>query len=214
LAAGVAHEINNPLAAIIANAQLLLLDTDPANTDLIESTKLIEAAGIRASHVVKNLLGFARKDRLDFIPTDLNATIQDALALLRHEFNTRSVTINVDTATDLPQIIASPEHLQGVWINLLVNAIDSMEDGHGAINITTRLVDKEIKIIFEDNGKGIPINRLNHIFEPFYTTKSPGKGTGLGLSICHNTIKQHGGYIQVESQEGSGTRFIIYLPVK
>ena len=212
LAAGVAHEINNPLAAIIANAQII--QRSPiVDDDIIESAKLIEMAGTRASQVVRNLLGFARKEKYDFSATNLNETIENSLALLQHEIITRSINMLLDLQPDMPPIIASRDHLQGVWVNIIVNAMDSVERGDGKIRISSRYTNNEFRVSIVDNGKGIPPEYINRIFEPFYTTKSPGKGTGLGLSVCHRVIKQHGGQILVDSQIGIGTRFTIVLPV-
>ncbi|MCL4559575.1 MAG: ATP-binding protein [Chloroflexi bacterium] len=212
LAAGVAHEINNPLSAIIANAQLLLRDLPKDNLDAQESVKLIELAGRRASQVVRDLLGFARKEQFNFAPTDVNETIHNALALLQHELIARPITVKLDLDESLPQLPASRDHLQGVWINMVINALDAMDGRPGEISISTRLVSNEIRITIADNGKGINPERVMRIFEPFYTTKASGRGTGLGLSVCHRIVKQHGGYIQVESQVDVGTKFIIVLP--
>jgi two-component system, NtrC family, sensor kinase len=212
LAAGVAHEINNPLSAIIANAQILQRELPAENEDVQESLKLIELAGVRASQVVRNLLGFARKEQYEFHLVDLNETIQNALSLLQHEFLAHPVTLNFNQANELPPIIASKDHLQGVWINLVINAIDAIDKEQGIITITSRFVDNEFRISVADNGKGIPPDRLNRIFEPFFTTKAPGRGTGLGLSVSFRIIKQHGGTIQVESVVGQGSVFTVVLP--
>ncbi len=211
LAAGVAHEINNPLTAIIANAQMLQREPD-LSEDVRESVKLIELAGIRASQVVKNLLGFARKELFEFSSLDLNENIRTALSLVQHEFVARSVKLTLDLGEDMPGLYASKDHLHGVWINLVLNAIDALEPGVGEICITTRFVQNEFQINFKDNGTGIPEEFLPRIFEPFYTTKPQGHGTGLGLSVCHRIIKQHGGYITVDSEVGVGTLFTIVLP--
>ncbi len=212
LAAGVAHEINNPLAAVIANAQLLMREVDKNDIDTMDSLKLIEIAGTRASQVVKNLLGFARKEQYDFENMDLNETIQNSLSLVQHEVNSRPIQIKLELGENLPRIQGSKDHLQGVWINLLMNAIDAIEGKPGSITINTSFSDNEFKIIFSDTGKGIQQEKLTRIFEPFYTTKEAGRGTGLGLSLCHRTIKQHGGIITAESKLGKGTKFTIILP--
>ncbi len=212
LAAGVAHEINNPLAAVIANAQLLRRDLPVDADDALESVKLIELAGLRASQVVRNLLGFARKEQYDFSPTDLNETIQNALTLLQHEFVSRPIELHSDLEENMPRVRASRDHLQGVWINLIVNAMDAIESGSGQISITSHFVVNEFRVTIHDNGRGIPPEKVQRIFEPFYTTKASGRGTGLGLSVCHRIIKQHGGYIQVESRVGVGTKFTVVLP--
>ncbi len=212
LAAGVAHEINNPLSAVIANAQLLRRDLPEDSLDARESVELIEIAGLRASQVVRNLMGFARKEQYDFVAIDLNETVLNALSLVKHELASRSMEIKTNLQEDLPMIHASKDHLQSVWINIILNALDSMESGKGVIEISTTFSDEEFKVRFSDNGAGIPADKVTKIFEPFFTTKDPGRGTGLGLSICHRIVKQHGGYIQVDSLTGTGTTFTLSLP--
>jgi two-component system NtrC family sensor kinase len=212
LAAGVAHEINNPLTAIIANAQLLKRMIQ-ADEDIHEMLDLISTAGNRASQVVRNLLDFARKEHYDFEPTDVNDTITKSLALVQHELLSRSIELIFDPEDNLPPVLASNDHLQGVWLNLLLNAIDALDDDDGMIKVVTKSQAKEIMVTVTDNGKGIPHEQVSRIFEPFYTTKEPGRGTGLGLSVCHRTIKQHGGHLSVHSQVGSGTEFTVVLPI-
>jgi two-component system, NtrC family, sensor kinase len=212
LAAGVAHEINNPLAAVIANAQILMRDLPKDEEDWMESVKLIETAGQRAGNVVKNLLGLARKELYEFLPINLNESIQNALNLLSHELLVHPVTINFDPGQDFPMLVASKENMQSVWINIVMNAIEAIGEKEGLITITTRYKEGEFTITIKDNGPGIPENQVGKIFEPFFTTKSPLKGTGLGLSVVHRIIKSHGGRILVESELGRGTQFTIMLP--
>jgi len=212
LAAGVAHEINNPLAAIIANAQLLLKETSPEDKDTRDSLQLIELAGSRASQVVKNLLGLARKEEYDFVRLDINETILNAISLVQHEINSHQIKIILNLNDNIPPAFASRDHIQGVWINLLMNAIDAVDIENGEITISSDYQDKEFQIVIADNGKGIPPNKLVRIFEPFYTTKSAGRGTGLGLSVCNRIIKKHSGMISAESILGQGSRFIVTLP--
>ncbi len=115
-------------------------------------------------------------------------------------------------ADDLPLINASRDHLQSVWINMILNASDSIEHANGKIVISTKNINGEFQITIADDGAGISPEKVSRIFEPFFTTKQPGKGTGLGLSVCHRIIKQHGGYIQVDSLIGTGTKFTIHIP--
>lgn len=212
LAAGVAHEINNPLSAVIANAQLLRRDLPNSATDALESVQLIETAGLRASQVVRNLLGFARKEQYEFQRLDLNETILNALTLVKHELVTHHTEVALELSEGLPLVNASRDHLQSVWINIILNALDSIQHGTGQITITSAYSNKEFRVTIGDNGVGIPADKVSKIFEPFFTTKAPGRGTGLGLSVCHRIIKQHGGYIQVDSLIGVGTKFTILLP--
>lgn len=212
LAAGVAHEIYNPLTAIIANTQMIRRMLPTVDEDLYESLELVEHAGIRASQVIRTLLNAARKDEYENAAMDLNMTIENSLSLLSHEIVRRPITIQKDLQADLPPIHSNQNHLQGVWINLIMNAIDAMEGKGGQITITSRYKDNQFIVSVADSGKGIPKNKLNRIFEPYFTTKSPGQGTGLGLSVCMRVVKQHGGTIHVESQPEKGTKFIVILP--
>lgn len=213
LAAGVAHEINNPLTTILGNAQLLQRSLPPEDKDNQEMVALIIQASDRASQAVRDLLDFARRERYELTPTDLNETIQHTLALIKHELGSRSITLRFDPGVDLPAVNASQDHLQGVWLNLLINAIDAIDPGPGTIHITTSRVDDSIEISIADSGQGIPPENIARIFEPFYTTKEPGSGTGLGLSVCHQIVTRHGGKILVNSQPDEGTTFTVYLPI-
>lgn len=215
LAAGIAHEINNPLAAIIANAQLQLQLSPNDDPDRIESLKLIETAGIRASNVVRNLLNISRKENQKFEPTDVNETIQNSLLLINHEINKQQIKVETEFEENMPLLLAHRENLQGVWINLIINAMDAIaaaERAEGIIKIKTGYKDSEFTVTVEDNGKGIEPERTKSIFEPFYTTKKVGHGTGLGLSVCLRTIKEHNGNIYVDSKVDKGTSFIIKIP--
>jgi len=178
----------------------------------LESVKLIETAGQRAGNVVKNLLGLARKELYEFLPINLNESIQNALHLLSHELLVHPVTINFDPGQNFPMLVASKENMQSVWINIVMNAIEAIGEKEGSININTKYKDGEFTITIRDTGPGIPENQVGKIFEPFFTTKSPLKGTGLGLSVVHRIIKSHGGRILVESELGRGTQFTILLP--
>lgn len=213
LAANVAHEINNPLAAIIANAQLLIRDLAAADADTLDSLTLIETAGERAAKIVSNLLDSARKEmHYEFEEVSLNETIEDAISLLRYEINQRSVSIKLDLPGKIPPLFANKNQLKGVWINLINNALGAIDSEHGSISISARYENKEFYIVFADNGKGIPLEYQSRIFEPFFTTKEAGKGTGLGLSVSLQVIKEHHGDIEFETTPGSGTKFIVILP--
>ena len=213
LAAGLAHEINNPLTAIIANTQLLQREL-AGDEDKLELIDLISRAGARATQVVHNLLDLARKEEYIFEPLNVNNTITRAISLLQHEIVSHNINLYYEPGESLSQIMASEDHLQGVWVNLIANAIDAMEGcPMQEIHIYSQQHGNELRVVVSDSGKGIPPEKLSRIFEPFYTTKAPGRGTGLGLSLCHRVIKQHGGTIHVDSQIGSGTKFTVTLPV-
>lgn len=217
LAAGVAHEIFNPLTAVNANAQLLqmALVDEP---DHVEALDLISRAGERATKVVRGLLDFARQEQYAFESGDINPTLEQALDLVGYQLDSANIQVALNLAEDLPNVVSSRDHLKSVWLNLLVNARDAVQELEGTryIEITSRLGTNgdHIQVLIRDNGKGMSQAEAKHIFEPFYTTKDPGKGTGLGLATCHRIIEQHGGEINVVSTVGRGTTFIVRLPVE
>jgi two-component system NtrC family sensor kinase len=212
LAAGVAHEINNPLTAILANAQLLQREIPPED-DRQELVSMIAEAGARAAQVVRSLLDLARLEQYEFLPTQINDTIRKAIELVKHEVVANSLSLHSNLSSTLPFVRASQSHLQGVWVNLLLNAIDAFEKTAGEIHISSELVGNEVHISVADNGKGIAPEHLPRIFDPFYTTKSAGHGTGLGLAVCDRVIKRHNGRIVLQSEVGKGTKITVILPV-
>ncbi|MCA9945751.1 MAG: GAF domain-containing protein, partial [Anaerolineales bacterium] len=216
LAAGVAHEINNPLTAINANAEMLKMFI-PEEDENYEAVDLIARAGDRATKVVRGLLDFARQEHYDLATGDINNSIRQTLDLVRYQLTSTDAEVVQNMADNLPLIVGSWEHLKSVWLNLIINARDAVHQlpQKRQIVITTRLdTEKDhVQIIVQDNGKGMSEAELVHIFEPFYTTKDPGKGTGLGLATSHRIIEQHGGEINVVSVPNEGTTFIIRLPV-
>ena len=211
LAAGVAHEINNPLTAVIANAQLLQRELDDA--ELKDMAALIQQAGERASGVVRELLDLSRQEPLNLTAVDVNETLRRALSLVQPRLAVDGIQLSFTPQAELPPVLASQEQLQGVWLNLLINAMDTVQCEGGEIWVTSRWDEKQVFVTVSDNGQGIPPEHLGRIFEPFFTTKEPGHGTGLGLSISHRIIRQTGGDIRVESQLGVGTTFVVNLPV-
>ena len=213
LAAGVAHEINNPLTAIQANAQLLQRSMSSSDTSDLEMIEVIIEASERASQAVRDLLDFSRQERYQIAPVDLNETIQRTLALMGPELGSRSISLQFDPSFDLPLINASQDHLQGVWLNLMINAIDAIDEGPGVIVIKSRRVENNIEVSVTDSGRGISEDKIPRIFEPFFTTKEPGRGTGLGLSVCHQIVTRHGGHMRVSSQLGKSTTFTVVLPI-
>jgi two-component system, NtrC family, sensor kinase len=212
LAAGVAHEINNPLTSIIANAQMMMDDLPDGMDELKQSAHLIEMAGLKATQVVRNLLGSVRKEEFNFIPLDLNESIQGALMLLSHEFLSKEINITFDRGKNMPLVTASENYLQSIWVNLIMNAIESIEKKPGEISISTNCDGKNFLVKIIDNGIGIPNEYIGQIFEPFFTTKHDQQGTGLGLSLVKRVVQAHNGQIMVESEEGKGSTFTIVLP--
>ncbi len=216
LAAGVAHEINNPLTVIQANAEMLQMAV-AAEDEIYESIDLIAQAGERATRVVRGLLDFARERRYEFVTANINQSIEQALSLVAYQFKNNEIMISTRLAENLPQVSASWEHLQTVWLNLLINARDAVRErtSDRRIEIASRYnaVHQEILVFVRDNGRGITPGQLTHIFEPFYTTKAPGTGTGLGLATSHQIIERHNGQIEVVSTPGEGSTFVIHVPV-
>lgn len=217
LAAGVAHEINNPLTAINANAQMLKM-VMPVEDENYESVDLIVRAGERAAKVVRGLLDFARQEQYSFSHGDLNESVREALNLVNYQLQSAKIAVTRDLDDGLPPIVASWEHLKSVWLNLLLNARDALlhNNEQRRLEISTR-VNREtqiVQVVLHDNGKGMNEAESVHIFEPFYTTKGPGQGTGLGLATCHRIVEQHGGEITVASKVNEGTTFLITLPIQ
>lgn len=220
LAAGIAHEINNPVAIMVEEAgwiQDLLEDDDPASSDNLAEFKRasihIESQGERCKEITQKLLSFARKTDPTQMYLNLSALISEIISLVDQKTRYANVQIETDLDPSLPQVWASSTELQQVLLNLLNNSVDAMDSSGGRIQITTELRDQNIVIQIADNGIGIAQANLSRIFDPFYTTKPVGKGTGLGLSICYGIIKKMGGNIEVQSVKGEGTTFSIHLPI-
>ena len=213
LAAGVAHELNNPITAVILNTQLLQREIENNSVDL-ESIELIKRAGKRAQNVVRELLDFARQDPRQFQSIDINTTIEQALSLIDRQWVNTQVNLEIELADDLPTVLGNGDHLQSVWINLLVNAHDALEDHSGDIRVISKRTNDSVVVLVEDSGMGIRPEDIEKIFDPFFTTKAPGKGTGLGLATCFRIIQQHKGRIDVESTLGKGSRFSVILPIQ
>jgi two-component system, NtrC family, sensor kinase len=222
MAAGIAHEINNPLAVIGEKAgwiKDLLTEEDvsqsPNFKEIEEAVQKIEYHVDRARKVTHRLLGFARRMEPIQEQVDINKTINETVDFLENESRYRSIDIQIDPKPDLPRIVSDSSQLQQVFLNIINNAIDAIGK-NGEIRIKTGYVSKnnEVKIEIADNGPGISKENISKIFDPFYTTKEVGKGTGLGLSIVYSIIEKLGGRIMVASELGVGTTFTIYLPVK
>ena len=232
MAAGVAHEINNPLAVIMSSIQMLLeriKKEGAANIDSNIYTKALdmtERATNRCRKIVAGLLVFSAPARFQLDPIDIREVVEESLDVLKDQIKAHKVKIIRDFASHLPLLKADKYKLGGVFSNLITNACDAMPEG-GQLKITTRLsqprtealreaVDearKTVEIEFSDTGEGISEENMIRIFDPFFTTKDTNKGTGLGLSICYGIIKEHGGFIDVKSEKGKGTTFIVTLPV-
>lgn len=215
LAAGVAHEVNTPLAVISSYTQMLTkqVRNDDRLSPLLEK---ITQQTFRASEIVNGLLNFSRTSGAEFKETDVNAIIRDTLTLLEHQFKTAQVHLDVVLVQDLPPILGNAGKLQQVFLNLFLNAKDAMNGG-GTLRIATE-VNGHVSISISDTGSGISPEHMQRIYDPFFTTKSAPKegqrrGTGLGLAVTYGIIQEHAGKIHVESQVGSGTTFYLEFPM-
>ena len=215
LAAGVAHEINNPLGGILIYASLLMEEFENEDDPRVQDLKRIVEEGTRCKEIVKSLLEFGRQAESKFEPIDINKAINDGLFFLENQalFQNIKITKHLDPA--LPFIQGDANQIKQVFMNMMVNAAEAMAEEGGSLTITTGVnPDKSsIYISFKDTGVGIPPEIQSKIFDPFFTTKEVGKGTGLGLSTSYGIIQSHHGNIEVESEVGKGTTFRIILPV-
>ena len=213
LAAGVAHELNNPLSTILLYSDVMYKDTTEGDQRREDLQMIIDEAQ-RCKIIVADLLNFARQQEILTQDTDLQALVNEVLIKVNHRHRFDKIQIIRQFSPDLPLIQADPAQLQQVFINLLNNAADAMESG-GTITISAaRLDGKTVEIRVADTGSGISPENLDKLFTPFFTTKPAGKGTGLGLSIVYGIIKMHYGQIHAQSQVGQGTTIVITLPVR
>jgi signal transduction histidine kinase/sensor domain CHASE-containing protein len=213
MAAGIAHELNNPLTGVIGLAQLLLDEemSDGANEDL----KLIYNEAQRAAAVVKKLLTFGRQHPIERKAVQINTIVEDVVSLRAYEQKVNNIRVTTQFDDHLPEIVADRFEMQQVFLNIVLNAEQAMIETHkeGTLTIATERVDGKIKVSFSDDGPGISPDSMRKLFSPFFTTKVLGKGTGLGLSICYGIVTSHGGRIYAQSELGKGATFVIELPV-
>jgi len=214
LAAGVAHEVNTPLAVISSYAQMLAkqVQGDPQKSALLEK---ITRQTFRASEIVNNLLNFSRTSGTEFTKVDVNRVIHDTLALLEHQFKTSKIRVQNELAEHLPTIQGNPGRLQQVFLNLFLNAKDAMAGG-GTLRITSSN-GEGVSVVVSDTGSGIAQEHIHRIYDPFFTTKvsreGQPRGTGLGLSVTYGIIQEHAGKIRVESRPNQGTTFYLDFPL-
>jgi len=224
LAGGIAHDFNNILTAILGHTEIIrrnsVLDVKSTN-----SLGVIEDASRRAGRMISKLLGFARKSKYEIVPLQLNDVVYDTIKLLERVID-KNIEMTVELDSHLPPIQGDTNQIEQIVMNLMVNARDAMQRGgriviktavmcvkQGMQDIPTYILPGEYVVLsVSDTGTGIPESILNKIFEPFFTTKERGKGTGLGLSMVYGAVKEHKGYITVQSEPGAGTTFTVYLP--
>ena len=222
LSASVVHEINNPIAGILNLVMLIqrIIDEDQLQEKDLPLFKkyldLMETETHRISRIVSNLLAFSRPKKAEVRPLDLNQLIEKTLILNSNLLKVNQIKVVKRLASDLPEMKGSEDQLQQVFMNFVSNAAEAMETQNGGtLTIETRHVVNEGRIViyFKDTGPGIPKEDFSELFEPFFTTKTDGKGVGLGLSVAYGIVKEHGGYIFVESDQGAGTTFRLTLPL-
>jgi len=223
LVSGVAHELNNPLASVMAFAQLLLNErggvggvggAEGIGKTTREALEAIHHEAKRAAKIVANLLTFARQHQPERATTDLNRVVEDTLELRRYSLRGAQVHVVVRLDPDMPPTMADAFQLQQVVLNLLANAEHALSSwtGERAITVATRRDGELLSISVSDTGPGIAADHLSRVFNPFFTTKPVGQGTGLGLSISDGIVREHGGRIRVESNPGKGATFVVELP--
>ena len=212
LAAGVAHEINNPLSIVLGYAKLLLNDAADARTR--EDLEAIRNNAQLCKKIVEDLLNFSRQKMPQYAQADINETVESVVAVVEGKFAGQGITLARDYDPRMPLVIMDVDKMKQVCMNLLMNASHATASG-GRITVTTRRDDalQGAVILFSDTGSGIPGDIQSRIFEPFFTTKGPGQGTGLGLAVSYGIIKEHTGELSFESEEGTGTTFRIWLPL-
>jgi PAS domain S-box-containing protein len=215
LVSGVAHELNNPLAGVMAFSELLLTSGAVVDADARHALETIHHEAMRAAKIVSHLLTFARQRSAERTDADLNAIVTDTLALRRYALNAAQIELDVRLDPTLPHTWADPFQLQQVVLNLLGNAEQALAEWNGVRRITvwTSRGDERLVIGVTDSGPGVPAEQRDRIFNPFYTTKPVGQGTGLGLSISDGIVREHGGQIRVDSQSGEGATFLVELPL-
>jgi len=212
MAAGIAHEIGNPLTSISSMAQVIKRKTsDEKITDYANNIlKNIE----RISRIVRELVDFSKPSPHTEVKADLNEIVNSAVSIIKYDRRSKKINFHLDLQSDLPKTTLIPDHLLQVFLNILINAVDASEGFDTEIMVHTFSVNQHIQVDITDHGCGIPLANINRIFEPFYTTKGVGKGTGLGLTVSYGLVKKLQGEIKVQSELGKGSTFSVVLPIK
>jgi PAS domain S-box-containing protein len=214
MAAGIAHEINNPLTSVIGFSQILL-EKENVPEDIKSEIRIIADGSQRVASIVKRLLTFARQTKPDRTLANVNELIDNTLKLRDYVLKTSNIEVVTRFDPELPWSVIDPGQIQQVFLNLIVNAEQAMKkaQGKGTLAITTEKMGNRIHISFQDDGPGITREHLSHLFEPFFTTKEPGEGTGLGLSLSRSIVLEHGGSMWVQSESGHGAIFVVEIPI-
>ncbi len=210
LSAGVAHEVNTPLAVISSQAQMLSKQMPPDDPRSKTVEKIVKQS-FRASEIVNSLLKFSRVSGSDYSELDVNRVIEETLSLVDPMLRASRISLNSQLAPSLPPVYGNAGKLQQVFMNLILNARDAMPRG-GELTLATETENSSVLVEVTDNGVGIPSDHLHKIFDPFFTTKGTSRGTGLGLAVTYGIIREHSGKIEVESTAGKGTTFRLEIP--
>lgn len=213
MAAGIAHEINNPLTGVVGFTGLLLKKDIPE--DMKDHLNNIYEGARRISDITNRMLTFSRKQNQEMFPIDINTILETTLAMRSHEMSINSIEVQTDLAPNLPMTVVDAGQIQQVFLNIILNAEIEMKKAHqgGTLQIKTEEINNTIRISFKDDGPGISKKNLDKIFEPFFTTRETGEGAGLGLSVSYGIVMQHNGKIYVQSRPGKGANFVVELPV-
>jgi signal transduction histidine kinase len=217
LAAGIAHEIGNPIGIILGYLDLLN-SGDITEVDKKDFLNRIESEIIRVNRIIRQLLDFSRPSSGEPEKTRVHDLVKMILGMLEPQPMMEGIRTTLELKAQKDTVLADPNQLQQVFLNVIMNAADALAEGKGEgplrqLSIRSESIEGSIDLRFSDNGPGIPEKELLHIFDPFYTTKEPGKGTGLGLSVCYRIVEGLGGTIRAESRTGEGTTIIVSLPL-
>ena len=214
LIAGVTHELNNPLSAILGFSQIPLMK-ECSQEETRSFFEKINRSAVLCKNIIENLLSFSRRKESKKEPLHINSVIKSTMDLKQHDLQMDDVEMVYQLSDNLPVVIADINGLQQVFLNIINNAHQAMKacDGDRILKIQSKCNEQVISVSFRDTGPGIAKENLQKIFEPLFTTKKRGQGTGLGLSICYEIVKEHGGNILVASEEGEGTCFMVEIPI-
>lgn len=212
LAAGIAHEVGNPLTSISSLVQVILRTTEDEFAK--EKLELIKNQINRITRIIRDLVDFSRPSSYVIKPTDLNEVLRDALNIVQYGKKVKHIRFDVSLASGLPRLQVVPDQIVQVFINILMNAVDALDGIPGSISLSTEDREGHVHVTIRDSGKGIEASEIEKIFEPFYSTKDVGKGTGLGLWVSYGIVKNFGGDILVESSPGKGSTFTVIFPLR
>jgi len=213
LSAGLAHEVKNPLSAVLGYAQLSKRKLEQPEV-VRKHLDTIESETRRCNEIIGNLMQFSRQEKGEFSEVSINDVVEKSMSIVDHQLSLKGVRMNANLAPDIPDITGNPNQLQQVLMNLAINAQQAMQPDGGTVDLETYYDDSFAYVAVSDTGPGVSAEIAEKIFEPFYTTKAAGEGTGLGLSVTYGIVQDHKGDIRIEQSESGGARFVIQIPIK